>query len=259
MATAEASSPAEWKIMKQPFYSCSICFEEDVKPKMLPCGHTFCESCLENILLQRREFKTTFPCPMCKNIVELPTSGSVGDFPTNYSLLDVIESTQLKNLCPKHKKSQDLFCVTCDKCICVECFQESHKPGVSPVAHDVTSATVPANMILKRLQSLARKLQDSKHKELLDRLSTLEEQQAQDLDQIKEQIKYQKEQMIRQIEGQAEDLVKAAEIFAKEKKESLDNIKNKLKREHTEQTGRAKTFLSLAEEIRTGYTVLILS
>jgi len=41
---------------------CSICFEMFDQPRVLPCGHTFCMSCLVAI----KQRNSALPCPQCR-------------------------------------------------------------------------------------------------------------------------------------------------------------------------------------------------
>ncbi len=44
---------------------CTVCLELFKEPKLLPCCHTFCKSCLEGIL-ERSEVKEKLVCPQCR-------------------------------------------------------------------------------------------------------------------------------------------------------------------------------------------------
>ena len=54
---------------------CSVCQEEYSRPRVLPCLHVFCESCLEKLVEMQR-----FLCPNCRRSATLPGS-SVSSFP----------------------------------------------------------------------------------------------------------------------------------------------------------------------------------
>lgn len=74
--------------------TCEICFntydEKTFIPKVLDCGHSFCNICITN-MLKRLQMK----CPNCRKALQKPTSK---DYPTNFSLLDIAEnSSNLKN------------------------------------------------------------------------------------------------------------------------------------------------------------------
>uniref|UniRef100_A0AC35G178 RING-type domain-containing protein n=1 Tax=Panagrolaimus sp. PS1159 TaxID=55785 RepID=A0AC35G178_9BILA len=80
---------------------CEICMEafdsEKKPPKLLPCGHNFCEACLFSLCLhQEFNFLDSISCPTCRNQFE--TSAAL-NAPTNYDLCKMLESV---------KRGQDL-------------------------------------------------------------------------------------------------------------------------------------------------------
>ncbi|CAG0889285.1 unnamed protein product [Cyprideis torosa] len=72
---------------------CSVCLENlDATSKILPCQHTFCKRCLEEILQSRGELR----CPECR--VLYPGHPDIDSLPTNVTLMRVLEGMkQLKS------------------------------------------------------------------------------------------------------------------------------------------------------------------
>ena len=72
--------------------SCSVCMSPFTEPKILPCFHTFCLHCLNEI--QRTSGKHgEITCPECLRKFQVPGSGYPKDLPANFrmnSLLDVM-------------------------------------------------------------------------------------------------------------------------------------------------------------------------
>uniref|UniRef100_A0A8C7I3F8 RING-type domain-containing protein n=1 Tax=Oncorhynchus kisutch TaxID=8019 RepID=A0A8C7I3F8_ONCKI len=63
---------------------CSVCLERlDTTAKVLPCQHTFCRRCLENILSSRNELR----CPECRILVGC----EVDDLPANILLVRLLD------------------------------------------------------------------------------------------------------------------------------------------------------------------------
>ncbi|XP_023677412.1 E3 ubiquitin-protein ligase SH3RF3-like isoform X1 [Paramormyrops kingsleyae] len=63
---------------------CSVCLERlDTTAKVLPCQHTFCRRCLENILCSRNELR----CPECRILVDC----GVDDLPANILLVRLLD------------------------------------------------------------------------------------------------------------------------------------------------------------------------
>uniref|UniRef100_A0A8C1MLF0 RING-type E3 ubiquitin transferase n=1 Tax=Cyprinus carpio TaxID=7962 RepID=A0A8C1MLF0_CYPCA len=63
---------------------CSVCLERlDTSAKVLPCQHTFCRRCLENIVSSRHELR----CPECRILVDC----AVDDLPANILLVRLLD------------------------------------------------------------------------------------------------------------------------------------------------------------------------
>ncbi|XP_066603630.1 E3 ubiquitin-protein ligase SH3RF3 isoform X2 [Prorops nasuta] len=74
---------------------CSVCLERlDTSSKVLPCQHTFCKKCLEEIVSTHRELR----CPECRVLVE----AKVDDLPPNVLLMRILEG--MRNATPKSVK-----------------------------------------------------------------------------------------------------------------------------------------------------------
>ncbi|XP_076640777.1 SH3 domain containing ring finger posh isoform X1 [Halictus rubicundus] len=71
---------------------CSVCLERlDTSSKVLPCQHTFCKKCLEEIVSTHRELR----CPECRVLVDV----KVDDLPPNVLLMRILEG--MRNAAPK--------------------------------------------------------------------------------------------------------------------------------------------------------------
>uniref|UniRef100_U5EPL2 RING-type E3 ubiquitin transferase n=1 Tax=Corethrella appendiculata TaxID=1370023 RepID=U5EPL2_9DIPT len=63
---------------------CSVCLERlDASSKVLPCQHTFCRKCLEEIVASHSELR----CPECRVLIE----AKIDDLPTNVLLMRILE------------------------------------------------------------------------------------------------------------------------------------------------------------------------
>ncbi|KAK7077034.1 E3 ubiquitin-protein ligase sh3rf3 [Halocaridina rubra] len=64
---------------------CSVCLEElGSSSRVLPCQHTFCRRCLDDIVHTHKELR----CPECRVLVEVP----VDELPPNILLMRILES-----------------------------------------------------------------------------------------------------------------------------------------------------------------------
>ncbi len=99
------------------------------KPKMLlACGHSICQSCLEERLL----YKQNIICEI--DNLQIDTSNkTLQNFPDNLALLQIFKvptkepriSEEKKSLkqtkCKEHKKIRDIVCIDCKMWICYKC------------------------------------------------------------------------------------------------------------------------------------------
>lgn len=92
---------------------CQVCLEpfSEVEhiPKLLPCGHTFCENCIISLA---KTYIYTCKCPKCRAVFMLRYDTV---FPTNYSLMDVLSQLRQSVLVAKEGKDKvagekGLFC-----------------------------------------------------------------------------------------------------------------------------------------------------
>ena len=151
------------EVISEEFLTCKICFEEYKSPKILPCLHTFCQSCLEKHLDRIRQptgsgdgesapTPVVLLCPLCRNSTNIPEEGIAG-LKTNFFILnlkDVISSPKKRSppnspprnrpssssasreqiygkyngFCSYHNNSVHLYCADCELPICSVCAQE---------------------------------------------------------------------------------------------------------------------------------------
>uniref|UniRef100_A0A8C5N849 RING-type E3 ubiquitin transferase n=1 Tax=Gouania willdenowi TaxID=441366 RepID=A0A8C5N849_GOUWI len=155
MAKREAggTSPVVRQIDKQ-FLVCSICLDHYHNPKVLPCLHTFCESCLQNYIPPE---SLTLSCPVCRQTSILPEKG-VGALQNNFFITNLMEVLQrepecsmpeacsvlesvsaavaLKPLCcPNHEGK--FYCESCETAMCLDCTEGEHREHVTVPLRDV--------------------------------------------------------------------------------------------------------------------------
>ena len=108
--------------------SCSVCMSTFTDPKILPCFHTFCLHCLNE--LQRTSGKHgEITCPECRRKFQVPGSGYPKDLPANFrmnSLLDVmaIQKCNVSGVkcgnCEK-RSAESFYCFQCCAFWCEDC------------------------------------------------------------------------------------------------------------------------------------------
>uniref|UniRef100_A0A672NY83 Tripartite motif containing 59 n=1 Tax=Sinocyclocheilus grahami TaxID=75366 RepID=A0A672NY83_SINGR len=117
--------------------TCSVCYALFSDPRVLPCSHTFCRSCLKNVLQVSVSFSIWRPlrlplkCPSCRSVVELPTNG-VDALPVNVCLRAIVEKYQRERppACPEHPRQPlNVYCVQDRKLICGFCLTVGQHQG----------------------------------------------------------------------------------------------------------------------------------
>ncbi|GMR48201.1 hypothetical protein PMAYCL1PPCAC_18396, partial [Pristionchus mayeri] len=88
------SSPSSSFLNEDSFVGCEVClepFRPSVRPpKLLPCGHNFCEQCLFSIYCHQQYYLLdSISCPTCRTSFPSDTAVSA---PTNFDLCKILEN-----------------------------------------------------------------------------------------------------------------------------------------------------------------------
>ena len=109
--------------------TCPVCLEEfthdgDKIPKLLPCSHTLCVSCLVKLGRANPWTPSWIKCPECEGFNPQPLVGSA-NFPTNRHVLNVLDSTKkniVPSICQVHQKTVMFYLKKeCRKTLCPKC------------------------------------------------------------------------------------------------------------------------------------------
>ena len=118
--------------------TCTVCLDSFKEPKVLPCCHTFCKSCLEQTL-EKAKIKTNLVCPQCRSEHKVPPNGPEG-FLTDFSLLREADTELEPHICGECDSSDTAiaFCTECQSYLCSSC-ASIHKKLKHFRNHKVTS------------------------------------------------------------------------------------------------------------------------
>ena len=112
--------------------TCAICLSRYNQPKILPCLHSYCKGCLQDMMKKPRE-KKSITCPQCKVVHDIPPQGIDGfaTFFTINNLLELLhihenteETPQVESLkCTSglDDNSAVARCLTCSSYLCGSC------------------------------------------------------------------------------------------------------------------------------------------
>ncbi|KAM4627375.1 tripartite motif-containing protein 59 isoform 1-T2 [Polymixia lowei] len=120
--------------------TCSVCYSLFSDPRVLPCSHTFCKTCLDSVLQVSTNYSIWRPlrlplkCPNCRSVMELPPTG-VEALPVNVSLRAIVEKYQKDSQprppsCPDHyRQPLNVYCVQDRQLICGLCLTVGQHQG----------------------------------------------------------------------------------------------------------------------------------
>ncbi|CAH1252114.1 MID2 [Branchiostoma lanceolatum] len=148
---------------------CPVCNDQFKSPLTLPCLHSVCRKCAEEILVSREnernvtsgrytpanEPRSVLKCPACKKEVPLDSRGLDG-LTENFILRNIIDS--MKEAKEYSEMDDDLgvqcdvcqddpvklatkTCVKCELCYCEECLNLTHPPGRPLTGHQLIAPT----------------------------------------------------------------------------------------------------------------------
>ncbi|KAL0201299.1 hypothetical protein M9458_004486, partial [Cirrhinus mrigala] len=135
---------------------CSICLDLLKDPVAIPCGHSYCMSCITGCWDQDDQ-KGVYSCPQCRQtftprpvlgkntmlaevVEKLKTTklqaarpdqcyATLGDVECDVCTGDKNKAIKscLEMICPQHEKLLEIFCRTDEQCICYLCMLDEHK------------------------------------------------------------------------------------------------------------------------------------
>ena len=201
--------------------TCVVCLEEfeeigDHIPRLLPCTHTLCESCVKQLIRNQR-----LECPECR--AKHDAKNEEKSFPQNKYLLIQIkgkptEAGELqskrneKELCEEHGKELVLFCkeTGCQKPICHFCLKKNHR------RHDVTDIEDETREVLMKKITFIQNNLKEKMAILSDTKNDVKRKKEvcfNDLEKGRNQIKDEIDKQFDEMEKEAEDHFKEQNIF----------------------------------------------
>ncbi|XP_069069349.1 tripartite motif-containing protein 59 isoform X2 [Pleurodeles waltl] len=175
--------------------TCCICYNLYEDPRVLPCSHTFCRSCLESVVQSSSNYSIWRPirlplkCPTCRSIAELPPTG-IGALPANFALRAIIEKYSKENnqdilTCPDHSRQPlNVYCLLDRKLVCGHCLTVGQHQG-HPI-DDIQSAYIKEKDTPRKLMEL---LSDKQWTKICDLIDSLEERKSESMNMVQEQKK----------------------------------------------------------------------
>ena len=127
--------------------TCAICLGKFNDPKVLPCLHTYCRKCVENLVIKSQK-KDVIVCPQCREEHILP-GGGAGKLLTSFTFTNLVKLLEVhkadeansKRLTCENGLDDDpavARCVDCDVYLCSTCCQ-MHKKMIATKEHTTVS------------------------------------------------------------------------------------------------------------------------
>jgi len=128
--------------------SCPVCFNLFKNPKYLPCHHSYCEGCLEKLLVQSKII-----CPECRKEAKV-SAGGVKEFPNNFFVNKLVDDLILRHAKSETKVTCNecgddeiaAFCPSCNSFLCPVC-SSIHKEKQMCQSDDTVSLTTSISSI----------------------------------------------------------------------------------------------------------------
>ena len=105
MADTNQSIPEVFKKVEDQI-TCPICMEHFTDPRVLPCFHSYCLTCLQRVLVEGNH---SLPCPTCQSPCPVPDKG-LASLPPSFVVNNLVEVYDLMKKASAHQH------VSCDNC-----------------------------------------------------------------------------------------------------------------------------------------------
>ena len=178
--------------------TCLLCLDQLTNPKTLPCLHSFCEDCLDPLVLTQEDGTGILGCPTCRFPVQVPMEGikSLPRASGTFSQLatdNYKQNTSELSSCLKHKTIMKLYCETCEEIVCNMCAIDEHHD------HDYYMMSRKFNQLLERVKTEVKPV-ENKLQLLTDNVKGIEARQT--------DIEKRGEELIEEVNLLAERLIK---------------------------------------------------
>ena len=134
MATTNQSTNEAIKKVEDQI-TCPICMEHFTDPRVLPCFHSYCLTCLQRVPNDLVEGNYSLPCPTCRSTCPVPDKG-LASLPPSFVVNNLVEVYDLMKKASAHQHvschncdntNADGYCKQCATFLCPECLPLHNK------------------------------------------------------------------------------------------------------------------------------------
>ena len=128
---------------RAPLSVCGVCFEDGSDRRVLPCLHSFCATCIDQLALRSESREFDLECPLCRARVRLPPAGAAGlpKDPTHFELL--VEHTCAACKDEGQAGQATAWCKGCKCALCTNHVGVHLLSGLGPSSHPIEAFPHP--------------------------------------------------------------------------------------------------------------------
>ena len=215
--------------------TCPVCQEEFEDPRILPCGHNYCQKCIVQLLIT---VGVPFPCPECRKDTVLP-SNDPNQLPRAQWAVRMKEklTKQSQQLCSEHDEPMKLFCNGCKLRTCINCALIKHRGHDYQLVTDVAQRF--SNTVGGKIAALAKErgalyrtyeANRSAHADVLEQESS-----------IAAKINTSFEELFSILQQRKEELLLEAGVYMNARRDALDGQLRELNETITQLRGIGET------------------
>uniref|UniRef100_A0A8C5PM12 Uncharacterized protein n=1 Tax=Leptobrachium leishanense TaxID=445787 RepID=A0A8C5PM12_9ANUR len=215
--------------------TCSICLNVYTDPATLMCGHSFCRTCIGEVL-DTQEGSGAYKCPECRaEYQERPALVNVRklqNIAENIRSTHPDKSAEHNRKCSVHREILRYYCCEDASCICVSCSlagehrghqvetlneaSEKQKEKLRNILQKLTSQREETEKRVQNLEELRRQVPEKAAgvtervtaliRDIREQLEALEKQVLSEISRQEEQVSLRVSDLIRQLEIKKEEL-----------------------------------------------------
>ncbi|XP_019647009.1 PREDICTED: tripartite motif-containing protein 3-like [Branchiostoma belcheri] len=257
-SSEEGRTSPDYRSLQTNIFDCSICLQMFTRPKVLPCGHTFCKKCLVTYV----RGGMFFHCPTCKRKVYLNSEGvesltdniSLGNLREDFASLAIMEKRYREvgspvlqtgqSVCSKHGGMEvKYYCPSCEEVVCGECIVDEHNThGVTRLSKALEKQAEQAEQLMDEGENWIEKVR-GKIAETEEAQKMLKKEEGIQNDAVEKSATRMKELLAQAVDKRATDLKKELSTMFASKCVAL-------REQNTELETLLATLLSAVEEVQ---------
>ncbi|XP_077036158.1 E3 ubiquitin-protein ligase TRIM7-like isoform X1 [Agelaius phoeniceus] len=209
--------------------TCPLCLDVFEQPVLTACGHSFCGTCLADVL---GDPPRPAACPQCRAPLEPGSQRPNRSLGNMAGLARALEEVAARPRCPQHGKALALFCEPCAALLCAPCRDgpEHRRHRVRPAEEAARELRETLQRNLLFLQKQKEKLKstgDGKIEDLQVTVRSELQRVTESFEELQQCLEEQKKALLGQLEQMSQELVNKSEEYTSrvlERQSLLDTV-----------------------------------